>query len=134
MLDFVIKNGVLKQYNGFNRNVIIPDGVLEIGKFAFCERSFIESITIPDSVITISLGAFYECISLKRIAIPDSVTNIGNNVFKSCASLESVTLSEDEDDDLEATVNADSYENCYVRAFLWENEDNMYSYGYCDEI
>lgn len=33
--DFVIENGVLTKYNGSNENVVIPDGVTEIGSRAF---------------------------------------------------------------------------------------------------
>ncbi len=34
-MDFVIENGVLKKYTGTSADVIIPDGVTEIGDSAF---------------------------------------------------------------------------------------------------
>ena len=33
--DFVIENGILKKYCGKEVNVVIPDGVTEIGESAF---------------------------------------------------------------------------------------------------
>lgn len=32
--DFVIENGVLTKYEGAGRDVVIPEGVTEIGEFA----------------------------------------------------------------------------------------------------
>lgn len=37
--DFVIENGVLKKYLGNGGDVVIPDGVYEIGRSAFYECS-----------------------------------------------------------------------------------------------
>lgn len=36
--DFVIENGVLKEYRGFGGDVVIPDGVTTIGDGAFSYR------------------------------------------------------------------------------------------------
>lgn len=47
---------------------------------------------------------------------------------------ESITLLKNVDDDFTAEVTLDSYENCYVRAFLWDSENGMYSYGEYGEI
>lgn len=33
--DFVIKNGVLEKYTGKGGDVVIPNGVTNIGKYAF---------------------------------------------------------------------------------------------------
>ncbi len=33
-----------------------------------------------------------------------------------------------------AEVSADSYSNCYIRAFIWDSETGMYSYGASGEI
>ncbi len=35
--DFIIENGVLKKYTGPDGDVVIPEGVVEIGKDAFRE-------------------------------------------------------------------------------------------------
>lgn len=48
-------------------NLIIPDGVTEIGELAFLNCSSIETITIPSSVTHIGDNAFYGCINLESI-------------------------------------------------------------------
>ena len=43
--NFVIENGVLKKYVGMDADVVIPEGVTEIGENAFAKRSFVRSIS-----------------------------------------------------------------------------------------
>ena len=95
MSDFVIVNGVLKKYKkytGKDADVVIPDGVMEIGDRAFYGCSGLTSITIPDSVTEIGWSAFYGCSGLTSITIPDSVTKIGGSAFYGCSGLTSVTI------------------------------------------
>ncbi len=47
--------------------IIVPNGVTEIGRGAFCECSKLISITIPESVMKIGEGAFMHCIRLVEI-------------------------------------------------------------------
>ena len=89
---FEIKNNVLKKVKGSDRNVVIPDSVIKIGKDAFNWNEKIQSVTIPDSVTEIEEWAFHGCSSLKSIAIPDSVTEIGSFVFSNCGKLQNVTI------------------------------------------
>lgn len=63
--DFIIENGVLKEYVGDDEAVIIPEGVVQIGKEAFSGREDIVSVTIPDGVTSIGEKAFSsECITI----------------------------------------------------------------------
>jgi hypothetical protein len=78
--DFVIKNGVLTEYTGFDDDVVIPDGVKSIGNSTFYENDM-TSVTIPDSVKSIGKYAFKECESLSKVTIPKSVTSIGSGAF-----------------------------------------------------
>lgn len=92
--NFVIdEEGVLTRYRGFDKNVVIPDGVKEIGANAFINDSIMESISIPSSVTYIGFRAFYECTGLKSIVIPDNVTKMDSLVMAGCTSLTSVQLS-----------------------------------------
>ena len=61
--------------------VTIPDSVTEIGALAFSNCTNLTSVTIPESVTTIEGGAFADCNSLTSITIPENVTNIGAEAF-----------------------------------------------------
>ena len=41
--DFEIENGVLEKYSGWDRDVVIPEGVKAIGMYALQNRSSITS-------------------------------------------------------------------------------------------
>lgn len=71
---------------------VIPDGVTEIGYYAFQWCSNMTSVELPDSVTEIGNYAFDECRSLTSINIPDSVTVIGEGAFRGCENMASVTI------------------------------------------
>ena len=99
----------------YTKNIILPEGLKEIGDYAFyrCVNlesvkipygvkkigdhtfSYCESLTsinIPDSVTVIAGMAFEKCQRLKNITIPDSVIGIGNYAFQFCINLTSITI------------------------------------------
>jgi len=69
-----------------NRALVIPDGVTEIGDYAFAGTQ-ITSVTLPESVTRIGANAFNGCTQLTSVTIPLSVTRItfGTNPFASTA-------------------------------------------------
>ncbi len=73
-------------------DVIIPDGIKRIGKYAFYNFDQIENVSIPTSVTEIDEYAFYGCTGLTSITIPDGVTSIGEYAFYNCTGLTSVTI------------------------------------------
>ena len=80
--DFEIdENGVLVEYHGNAANVVIPDGVREIGDYAFSDCRSLTNITIPDSVTEIGRSAFGGCSILTSITIPENV-ELGSDVFR----------------------------------------------------
>ena len=92
LTDFKIKKGVLIKYLGHSEDVVIPEGVTEIGNKAFSSCLYLESIEIPNGVTTIGNEAFTFCYSLRFIHIPNSVTSIGDGAFSWCESLQSVKI------------------------------------------
>ena len=94
-------------------NLIIPNEVTRINRYAFYNCGSLTSLTIPDSVTTIGSSAFlgcnnltnialfnstiaermfYGCKSLVSVVIPNGVTNLGYESFAYCDALRSVTI------------------------------------------
>ena len=73
-------------------DLVIPQGVIGVGAYAFNGCSSLTSVTIPNSVTSIGDMAFRYCSSLTSITIPNSVTSIGDYAFNGCSSLTSVTI------------------------------------------
>ena len=93
--DFVIENGVLKKYVGPGGDVVIPDGVTEIGDHAFCTvesiggreyfwyNKTLTRVTLPQGLVKIGNGAFDQCVLLTQIVFPESLREIGAQAFHS---------------------------------------------------
>lgn len=90
--DFEIRNGRLIRYTGECRDVMIPEGVTEIGKYAFGSNRWIENVTIPMGVTKIEYRAFADCRRLRSVSLPDGVKEIGDHAFLNCGSLHEITL------------------------------------------
>lgn len=76
-----IENGILKKYYGVGTELVIPEGVTEIGQHTFSRINDLTSITIPRSVKKIGHHAFTGCTKLKSITVPSSVTVIEEKAF-----------------------------------------------------
>lgn len=76
------------------KEVVIEEGVTEIGVDAFSVCTSLEKVTLPESLQKIGEKAFSYCTSLKTINIPDSVNVIGPKAFFFCKSLTSIDIPE----------------------------------------
>ncbi len=80
------KTASLTSYNGIGTDLVIPatiDGykIVEIG-YGFCEENEeLRSVIISDGIIDIGAYAFNRCPRLKDITIPPSVKRMGYNAF-----------------------------------------------------
>ena len=111
-------------------DLIIPDGVTNIGVRAFYNCSGLISVTIPDSVMSIGNFAFYGCSgltsvtvgngvtslsgfsfennkNLKNIVIGNSVTSIDSDTFYGCSGLTSIIIP-----DSVTSINRTAFGNC----------------------
>ena len=80
------------QYRANIKTLIIEDGVVNIGNYAFSNCSYLNKVTIGSSVVIIGNYSFYYCINLTGVTIPGSVITIGNNAFYYCSSLTDITI------------------------------------------
>lgn len=72
--------------------LIIGNGIITIGGYAFAGCTNLTSVIIPNSVISIGGYAFAYCTSLTEIVIPDSVTHINATAFMNCTSLTEIVI------------------------------------------
>ena len=70
----------------------IPNGVTNIGNYAFYDCNGLTSVTFPNSVTSIGYQAFYGCSGLTSVTLPQGVTTIANNAFTGCNGLTNMTL------------------------------------------
>lgn len=97
---FIVPNGVVKLggsvfYNGEMREIILPDGLLEIGDRAFSGCRNLQEIVLPDGLLTIGNNAFSLCKKLEKMNIPNSVISIGFKAFNGCSSLTDLWIGAD---------------------------------------
>ena len=76
----------------FITSITIPNSVLYINSYAFCDCSKPTVINIPNSVISIGKGGFLGCSGLTSITIPNSVKSIGYYAFSGCSGLTSIAV------------------------------------------
>jgi len=72
--------------------VILPNGLIKIGRHAFSWCRSLEEIVIPHGVKEIGAHAFFNCGQLASVIIADSVTLIGRDAFRFCTSLTKITI------------------------------------------
>ena len=91
---FEIRAGVLVKYYGSDRSVIIPNGVVCIGRGAFKDLFGLEQVTFPEGLIRIDSEAFSGCKMLKNPIFPKSLKEIGWGSFENCENITSVSFSD----------------------------------------
>ena len=72
--------------------MIIPEGVIGIGEYAFLGCGKLKTLQIPDSVLYILEGAFSGCHSLTKVRIPEGVTKIFPKTFADCTKLSEIHI------------------------------------------
>ena len=73
-------------------DLVFPEGVKEIGTFAYEDEREILSVRFPESLVKIGAHAFYNCRSLFKIRLGNSDTDIGDGAFKNCERLSRIEL------------------------------------------
>jgi hypothetical protein len=92
MADYETEAPPWEQFMSSITNLIIEEGVTNVGNVAFYGHNGLTSVRISNSVITIGPNAFRDCKSLTSVTIGNSVTTIGDLAFYECSKLVSVDI------------------------------------------
>ena len=95
------------------REVVIEEGVTEIGANAFERCTGLTLLTLPAGLRIIGDRAFKGCSSLASVTFPAGLHTIGEEAFYECSSLASVTFG----DGLQ-TIGDAAFENCTSLAYV----------------
>ena len=74
------------------REVVLNEGLTEIGEHAFKDCDKLQEITIPSTVVRIRRFAFSGCIQLKTAVLNEGLMEIGHRVFAGCKALQRITI------------------------------------------
>ena len=111
--EFIIPEGVtnIGDYAFYNStcftSIVIPDTVKSIGDYAFSGCTGITSLIIGSGVTKIENAAFSGCVNLSNVTIGNNVTSLGWNVFFGCTSLTSIIIP-----DSVVSIGAYAFYNC----------------------
>jgi hypothetical protein len=84
-------------YFNFTGSLILPEGLISIGRNAFLECNGFTSLTVPEGLTSIGNNAFYECSGFTgSLILPNGLKHIGYHAFSGCYGFNgSLTLPED---------------------------------------
>ena len=68
-------------YNSSITGITFPEGVVEIGLYAFCKSKIAGELIIPSTVKRVRAYAFLECAALTRVILEEGVEEIGSEAF-----------------------------------------------------
>ena len=79
-------------YRGEIHRIVLEEGIVNIGNYAFAECQELSHIEIPKTVTCIGNGAFKNCKQISSIFIPDTVTQIGYEAFYYCQNMSELDI------------------------------------------
>ena len=71
---------------------VLPDGLTEIGAYAFRGQKRLTQVTIPEGVTAIGNGAFLHCTALSGATLPESLHTLGERAFAGCKRLQEISI------------------------------------------
>ena len=95
---------------GFTGELIIPEGVTEIGNYAFNDNGAgkISSVILPSTIKVIGEAAFEGHSRLTDIIIPEGLVSIKMRAFEGCSNLKSIVFPS-----TLQTIQSRAFNNCY---------------------
>ena len=93
--DFVINaDGIIVEYKGSAKEVVIPDYVVGIGQNAFANNESITSLVCGENLGLICDSAFNNCPNLKSVVCGKNLKYIDDYAFNKCSNLAEVEFGE----------------------------------------
>lgn len=74
------------------KNVILEEGVLNVGNDSFSECSNLKNVTLPSTIKVIGSNAFDQCINLEKIELPKGLLKIKEGAFGNCNKMQDIKL------------------------------------------
>lgn len=108
--DFINYPTDIGHFNSSVEEIILPEGIKDIGENALWGFTALERINIPSTVETIGNGALSGT-KIREIVIPGSVRSIGNGAFDGCNELSSLIFV---DSSTELSLMGDNFINCKI--------------------
>jgi len=119
LISVVVSDGVLKigdyafsQCSGLT-SVVIPPSVTNIGEYAFSYCTGLTQMPIGSGVMTISRGAYAGCTGLTTVVIPNRLKEVSEDIFRACTELTAVTIS-----DGVTSIGHGAFNDCYSLASI----------------
>lgn len=88
---------------------VVPEGVTEIGDYAFYHHEKLRKIVLPKSLRRIGAYAFSVCVNLCTVHLPEGLEEIGEGTFERCCGLTQIRV-------------PDSVTKIGEKAFAWSKE------------
>ena len=86
-------DGTLDSFrNTVTTGVALPETLVEIGDYAFGNCTALKEIVIPDGVVSLGRGVFDEDEDLLRAVLPSSLSEIPDRLFFGCTALYDVSI------------------------------------------
>lgn len=73
--------------NELTTDLVIPNSVTSIGKYAFYGFVGLQGVTIGNKVESVGSFAFYNCVKMTRLTIGDGIKDFEKSAFSGCAGL-----------------------------------------------
>ena len=120
------------------RKVILSEGIIKIGDYAFSGCSAIEQVVLPSGLQSIGARAFRNCYGLTKVNIPDGIQSLGEGCFEDCRKLQVLDMSKVPDTFIEKETRLNgmvTFPTWLVRAtngkaeMYWDVEDGGCGYA-----
>lgn len=74
------------------KNIVLPEGLIRIDRYAFSGCKYLSSIVLPKTMKEIGSYVFLDCIRLQTVDTGDGLEELGVGLFAECTALHTVHL------------------------------------------